>query len=44
MSQHELAKKIKQCELVEEVAIIAGVPDIIIKVRVKDVDELDNFV
>ncbi len=44
MSQHDLAKKIKQNEFVEEAALVTGGTDIIIKVRVKDVDELDNFV
>ncbi len=44
LSQHELAKKLKQHEFVEEAAMITGGTDIIIKVRVKNVDELDNFV
>lgn len=44
MSQHELAKKLKQHEVVEEAAMVTGGTDIIIKVRVKDIDELDNFV
>lgn len=44
ISQHELARKLKQNECVEEAAVVAGETDIIIKVRVKDVDELDNFV
>ena len=44
MSQHELAKKLKQQELVEETAIVTGGTDIIIKVRAKDIDELDDFV
>jgi len=44
MSQHDLAKKLKQHEFVEEVAMITGGTDIIIKVRVKNIDELDNFV
>ena len=44
MSQHDLAKKLKQHEFVEEVAMITGGTDIIIKVRVESVDELDNFV
>ena len=44
MSQHDLAKKLRQYEFVEEAAMVTGGIDIIIKVRVKDVDELDNFV
>ena len=44
MSQHELAKKLKQYEFVEEAAMVTGGTDIIIKVRVKDIDELDDFV
>ena len=43
MSQHELARKIKQHDFVEEAAMVTGGTDIIIKVRVKDIDELDNF-
>ena len=44
LSQHELARKLKQHEFVEEAAMITGGTDIIIKVRVKNVDQLDNFV
>ena len=44
MSQHELVRKLKQYEFVEEAAMVTGGTDIIIKVRVKDVDELDDFV
>lgn len=44
MSQHELLRKIKQNEFVEEAAMVTGGTDIIIKVRVKDIDELDDFV
>jgi len=44
MSQYELAKKIKQHESVEEVAMVTGGTDIIIKVRAKDIEELNNFV
>ena len=44
ISQHELAKKLKQYELVEEAAMVTCGVDIIIKVRVKDVDELDDLV
>ena len=44
LSQHDLAKKIKQNEAVEEAAIVTGGADIIIKVRVKNIEELDYFV
>ena len=44
MTQHELTKKIMQNEAIEEAAMVAGGMDIIIKVRVKNMDELDNFV
>ena len=44
ISQNELTKKIKQNEYVEEAAMVTGVTDIIIKVRVKNVEELDYFV
>ncbi len=44
MSQHELAKKLKQHELVEEAAMVTGGTDIIIKIRVNDISELDDFV
>ena len=44
ITQHELAKKIRQHEFVEEAAMVTGGTDIIIKVRVKNVDELDYYV
>ena len=44
ISQHELTKKIRQNEFVEEAAMVTGGTDIIIKIRVKNVDELDYFV
>ena len=44
LSQYDLAKKIKQHESVEEAAMVTGGTDIIIKVRVKSIDELDYFV
>ena len=44
MVQHDLIKKIKLNEYVEETAIITGVSDIIIKLRVKDIDKLNEFV
>ena len=44
MSQYELAKKIKKNKCVEEAAMITGGTDIIIKVRVKNIEELNEFV
>ena len=44
ITQHDLAKTLVQFDFVEEAAIVTGSIDIIIKVRVKDIDELDNFV
>jgi DNA-binding Lrp family transcriptional regulator len=44
MSQHALAEKIRQNEYVEEVAMIAGGFDIIIKMSVSNIDEMDSFV
>ena len=44
ITQHELAKVLKQFDFVEEAAIVTGGVDIIIKVRVKDVDELDDLI
>ena len=44
MSQQDLARKLKHYEFVEEAAMVTGGTDIIIKVRVKDIDELDDFV
>ena len=44
ISQHELAEKLKKHEIVEEVAMLTGVTDIILKIRVKDINELNGFV
>lgn len=43
-TQDELTKKLKLHHSVEEVSRITGGTDLIIKIRVKDVDELDDFV
>ena len=43
-SQHEMAKNLKSKDVVEDVAIVTGSTDMIIKVRVKDMDELNEFV
>ena len=42
--QHELAKKIKNHDLVEECAMVTGGTDIMIKVRTSSIEELDDFV
>lgn len=44
VSQEDLAKRIYQMPEVEECYIMTGGTDILIKVSVKDVDELNNFV
>lgn len=43
-TQHDLAKKLKSHDNVEEASMVTGGTDIIIKIRVKDIDELDDFV
>lgn len=43
MNQHDLLKKIKKLEEVENSDIVVGLADILIKVRVVDVKEYDNF-
>jgi DNA-binding Lrp family transcriptional regulator len=42
--QEDVAQKIKSMEGVDEVVIVAGVTDMLVKVRVKDIDELNDFV
>lgn len=42
--QEELAGKVRNNEIVEEVNIITGATDLIVKVRTKTVDDLNNFV
>lgn len=44
ISQYELARKLKANTAVEDAAMVTGAGDIIIKVRVKDIDELNEFV
>ena len=44
IKQDELAKSLKKFDEVEEVDIMGGVTDIMIKVRVATVDELNDFV
>ena len=44
LHQEDIAKKIKKLAGVEEVNIMAGGNDILIKIRLKDIDELNDFV
>lgn len=44
ISQHELAKLLKNHEFVDEVDMITGRSDIIIRIKANDVEELDDFV
>lgn len=44
VKQEHVAQQIKKLKGVEEVNIVTGGTDIIIKIRVKDVDELNDFV
>ena len=43
-SQVDLAKKIYSRDVVEDVCIITGDYDVMVKIRVKDMDELNGFV
>ena len=44
VSQSELAKEISKMQHVEETYIVTGGTDIILKVRVRDIDELNKFI
>ena len=44
LQQRDIAKKIKSLQEVEEVNIMAGVTDLLIKIRVKDIDSLNEFI
>lgn len=44
ISQHQLSAHIKQNPDVEEAAMVTGGTDIILKIRVSDIDSLDDFV
>ncbi len=44
IKQEEVAQKIKMLEDVEEVNIVTGVTDILIKVRTSSIEELNNFI
>lgn len=43
-TQRDLAKKLKLHQAIEEASVITGETDTIIKVRVKDIDELNNLI
>lgn len=42
--QEDVAKEIKSLPEVESVELLTGTTDILVKVRVKDVDELNDFI
>ncbi len=44
LSQYELAAKLKSNPAVEEASMVTGLSDIVIKVRVSDIEELGEFV
>ena len=44
IDQYELAKKIKQISCVEEVSMTTGATDIVVKVKSRNMDELNEFV
>jgi DNA-binding Lrp family transcriptional regulator len=44
ISQHDLAKELKALEFVEKADIVTGAIDIILLIRVRDIDELDKIV
>lgn len=43
-TQQELTKKLRNHEFVEEATMVTGRSDVIVKVRVSDIDQLNNFV
>lgn len=43
-TQHDLAKRLRKHKFVEEVDMITGTSDIIIRVATNDIDQLDEFV
>ena len=44
LSQENIAKNIKKFSNVEEIDLMTGATDILVKVRVKDIDELNEFI
>lgn len=43
-TQHDLVKDLKRLEFIEKADIVTGAIDIILLIRVKDIDELDNII
>ena len=43
MTQEDLSKKIKKYDIVDGVSIVTGTSDIMVKISVKDIDELNAF-
>jgi len=44
ITQHDLAKKLKRNESVEEVSMVTGGTDIILKIRVSGIEKMDDFI
>ncbi len=44
LSQYQLASKIRNHGCVEQASMVTGEHDILLKIRAKNMDELDNFV
>jgi DNA-binding Lrp family transcriptional regulator len=44
VQQEDAAKEIRQMDWVEEVSVLTGGADMLVKVRAKDLDELNDFV
>lgn len=44
LSQHDIARQLRKHELVEEVDMITGTHDIIIRVRASGMEQMDEFV
>lgn len=44
MTQHKLAENLRKQKFVEEAAMITGVSDIILRVRVSNISQLEEFV
>jgi len=44
IDQHEIAKRLRKLDYVESADNVTGATDILLKVRVKDMEELDNFI
>ncbi|MBI2971715.1 MAG: Lrp/AsnC family transcriptional regulator [Candidatus Aenigmarchaeota archaeon] len=44
VTQHQLAAQLKQHEFVDEVSMVTGTSDIIVKIRTQDIAQLNEFV